>query len=98
QRDLHSFPTRRSSDLPRPGRLRYTYGDGSWREIGAYYLEGLEGDDADAQGIFHRHAVISLVAPDPWFYSEGVRAAKWEYREGTRSEEHTSELQSRENL
>src|SRR5690606_39465187 len=64
-RDLHSFPTRRSSDL-QLGRTEPPH------------RLGLDG-------------ILSY---------KGVRfATTWEYRSGhSRSEEHTSELQSRENL
>src|SRR5436309_15297332 len=58
-RHLHSFPTRRSSDLVNGGRLTHYPGDYQ------YYLDKTAADSA---------------------------------RTALRSEEHTSELQSRENL
>src|SRR5690606_40589881 len=75
---LHSFPTRRSSDLDQPGRLEVRVDWGRYR---------LEVYDA-ATGI----------ASSQRFY------AGWWAQPGSggtpdkRSEEHTSELQSRENL
>src|SRR5690606_41655236 len=78
-RDLHSFPTRRSSDLPLGGGDHYggiiTWGDFEVSDLGGL-IEALEqAKPGDVVYIPDEH-VIDL----------------------TRSEEHTSELQSRENL
>src|SRR5687768_17958610 len=78
-RDLHSFPTRRSSDLSRA----------------AYKLEELvERDRLLKPGM----VVVDLgAAPGGW--SQWVRKALDEMAPGNpRSEEHTSELQSRLHL
>src|SRR5690606_39527296 len=83
-RDLHSFPTRRSSDL-------------SVRTL------------PDRAGRCHRSARTAVAdttpscagsaAPcDPWRGAARAAAASAPIHAGTRSEEHTSELQSRENL
>src|SRR4051812_49656804 len=68
-RDLHSFPTRRSSDLPEQG--------------------GVHGDDAGDPVRPRESAAWDLFAP----ISQPVG-----YRGPSRSEEHTSELQSHVNL
>src|SRR5205823_14205807 len=70
-RDLHSFPTRRSSDLPAPA-------DAGWREAAALEPQLL----AD---------LAQMVGPAARFRYEAGRIIM---REGHRSEEHTSELQS----
>lgn len=54
---------------PRPGRLRVTRSDGSWREIAAVYLDGLGWADADGIGATDDLPVVELVAPDPWWQS-----------------------------
>src|SRR5690606_41577437 len=74
QQNLHSFPTRRSSDLPPlkgPDQL----------QVAPYSLEGL---NANAQFVITSAAKYPEVA--------------YRWGEMMRSEEHTSELQSRENL
>src|SRR5690606_42076803 len=73
RRDLHSFPTRRSSDLGAVGVV-----DGE-RDLGAAERGTAGGAGEDD--------VLHLAA------SQGFRALL-----AQRSEEHTSELQSRENL
>src|SRR5690606_42124444 len=90
--DLHSFPTRRSSDLPgyspavlRRADLRFKTGD----------LHGAAED-------YRRR--LTLVPGDPYARLGLVRIALHDGRSTEarrmveRSEEHTSELQSRENL
>src|SRR5690606_40635709 len=84
RRDLHSFPTRRSSDLAgRFARLHRRRGQGPGPAQGAggrsVYPGPLAGDDAAMGGFLLQSA--DSVFPDQ-----------------LRSEEHTSELQSRENL
>src|SRR5690606_40600919 len=79
-RDLHSFPTRRSSDLSQvddsaPG-AHFVYLAGALRQFDLAYLH--------------------LVAPDAVEPESLDRALAVQMRR--RSEEHTSELQSRENL
>src|SRR5690606_41607631 len=70
-RDLHSFPTRRSSDLRRPVAGG---GDRQLAEVRAEFTAGRGGH----QWLHPIHQAEGAVQP--------------------RSEEHTSELQSRENL
>src|SRR5205814_6132924 len=89
-RDLHSFPTRRSSDLrifltecrfgiDSQGRIA-----GSGSELSASHaLESFEGENLPASGLSRSHIVKKN--PSPAF---PVR----------RSEEHTSELQSLRHL
>src|SRR5207302_3884082 len=79
-RDLHSFPTRRSSDLAPDGQL-HPLQQGFWEEHGlqcGYCTPGMI------------MAAVGLLQDNP-------KPSEREIREG-RSEEHTSELQSRENL
>src|SRR5436309_11763376 len=70
-RDLHSFPTRRSSDLPRPFPQMTV-------------LENL--------------MLVPLRQAGERFWNNWGRAGRVRRQERLRSEEHTSELQSRENL
>src|SRR5690606_41618559 len=85
-RDLHSFPTRRSSDLP-DGVYALRYG------LAALIASVVYVTLFFALAILLRNAVIAgLVYALMW---EGTLAA---WVPGARSEEHTSELQSRENL
>src|SRR5690242_20963185 len=72
-RDLHSFPTRRSSDLPATGQRRAEAGAGTQVHAPAHL--------GHARRPTPRH-----------------RARQPEYAPLSRSEEHTSELQSHVNL
>lgn len=47
-----------------PGTLVVTRPDGSTRQIGAYYVEGLEGDE---DGWLAESAVITFLAEEPWW-------------------------------
>src|SRR5690606_40839814 len=89
-RDLHAFPTRRSSDLrvaiddfgagySSLGRLRNMPIDSV--KLDRSFVRGLEGDDMRVRLIVRAAVVLA----------HGLGAK-------VRSEEHTSELQSRENL
>ncbi len=53
-----------------PGRLRITRGDGSQREILAYYSSGLEGEPEDGTWL-QVTAVINLLCPDPFWRRVG---------------------------
>src|SRR5690606_41712786 len=84
QRDLHSFPTRRSSDL------HHASGRGAAAAAGGHQARA-----RSLQGFGSGH-----VGPAGWpgsrdFHVDSVGSAA---DQGWRSEEHTSELQSRENL
>src|SRR5690606_42118401 len=83
-RDLHSFPTRRSSDLEL-GRGVRLYGDGAFVAVPPY-------DWWD-----HRSTLRWVEHPD---HTDLRPAPSWLLQccHVPRSEEHTSELQSRENL
>src|SRR5690606_42127448 len=90
RRNLHSFPTRRSSDLPRPvSNLKPAF---SQFKIG--WMTGVD-------------TLYAGLLAEPWFTEKPLHlkyvvsggtalrsstATQWQ-----RSEEHTSELQSREN-
>src|SRR5690606_41867296 len=80
-RDLHPFPTRRSSDLPQGGSSQ-TGRAGTETHTGAGGAEG--------------RPRVRLAARPP--HGEGCRHRGRPYSRHGRSEEHTSELQSRENL
>src|SRR5690606_41801548 len=84
-RDLHSSPTRRSSDLPHPHRAAMTGGVVPFRfhALVSLHVSGCRSGDAPCHDpVWH---LESLGRIDP---IAGL----------VRSEEHTSELQSRENL
>src|SRR5207302_8751850 len=88
-RDLHSFPTRRSSDLVPEAiarGLRVIDLSGAWRlqHRGNRQVYGFEDKDNQRAAVLQNEAVYGL----PELHGEAIR----------RSEEHTSELQSRENL
>lgn len=62
---------------PSPGRLRVTNVDGTWREVKANYLGGLENvNDSSPDG---RPAVVQLFCPEPWFYGEASAALTFDY-------------------
>src|SRR5690606_40032031 len=81
-RDLHSFPTRRSSDLPSHGLL----------------LRHTDRRDATAWHSLHRIGARPPPAPFQDLVGAATVAAVHRQRLYLRSEEHTSALQSRENL
>src|SRR5690606_39765697 len=83
---LHSFPTRRSSDLwaSSPAALRR-----SWCSS----LPGGTGLSSPLPGV-----IVFVGAPAPGANSVARLLARWVSSPAARSEEHTSELQSRENL
>src|SRR5690606_41897181 len=86
-RDLHSFPTRRSSDLLRAGLLRLL-GEGLEQALQRIETCCAAGAEASLFDGFDDRAVRGV---------RQMRAAAGALL-GERSEEHTSELQSRENL
>lgn len=57
-----------AAGAPRPGVLRVTRPDGTWRELSALYVDGLSWTEAEGSGVDWASAVVQLVAPDPWFY------------------------------
>src|SRR5439155_8781192 len=102
--DLHSFPTRRSSDLEVPGAVQFEQWKDEWRaKLMPRIRDSLvkQMDDGRRIGDFEtveRHAQL-LLELDP-LSEDGVRgvmeARAWVG--DRRSEEHTSELQSRGHL
>src|SRR5207302_11285076 len=93
---LHPFPTRRSSDLAAwPLAARAQQPGGRMRRIGV--LMSQSADDAGALALIS--AFAQGLQERGWTIGGNIRI---EYRWGAgdldRSEEHTSELQSRENL
>src|SRR5690606_41167192 len=95
RRDLHPFPTRRSSDLgsaPFPDPIRWSGGGGAF--VG----------NTMASGVFSR-GVVTFDANNLWQVPYDTVDAFHQVSADTlaslasdRSEEHTSEHQSRENL
>src|SRR5690606_41926761 len=93
-RDRPSFPTRRSSDLGHSPTHDLTYDD-------VYLLprrSAVESRfDVDLSTVDGTGATIPIVVANMTAIA-GRRMAETVARRGGRSEEHTSELQSRENL
>src|SRR5690606_42033410 len=93
-RDLHSFPTRRSSDLQGSGWTKYLR-----KPFEAIYTLGIE-TFWGKQRILEVYLNVAEMGPGIY----GIEAAAQTYfhkpasQLSQRSEEHTSELQSRENL
>src|SRR5690606_41296292 len=96
-RDLHSFPTRRSSDLAAK----------SWY-IGAFIFAPLIFMETRRMIYALKLALVAIVltvvytmvkhAIDGFSFASINEAVRPFFRNHVRSEEHTSELQSRENL
>src|SRR5690606_40058231 len=89
--DLHSFPTRRSSDLAtHSGQVIFA----DWSDVGYGYLVIIQ----NSQFITYYAHNTSFNVNSGDFVGRGSVVA-WSGSTGnSRSEEHTSELQSRENL
>lgn len=60
--------------VPRPGVLRITREDGTWRECSAIYLGGMDALPGSSSGATHGTAVVQLLACDPWWYGESTVA------------------------
>src|SRR5690606_41852414 len=96
-RSLHTFPTRRSSDLTCPMVIRAPYGGGI--KGGLYHSQSTE-------SVFIHHAGLKVVVPSNPYDAKGLLLSALRQDDPVlflepkriRSEEHTSELQSRENL
>src|SRR5690606_40183866 len=92
--DLHSFPTRRSSDLKTTiGRLL----DGLFLPTEGRLL--IDGVDIRQYHMAEVRAAVAVAGQSSDLFSGTVKENLLLGRaDATRSEEHTSELQSRENL
>lgn len=79
QREVYSVfaETAPTAGVPTPGTLRVTREDGSWREIHAVYLDGLQGTDEGSLGQQIAQPVLTLVAADPWWYGPNTVAAEF---------------------
>src|SRR5690606_41725880 len=90
-RDLLSFPTRRSSDL-RSERCLVVASSDTRPELGCGREAGVAGDGCCQQ--------VGIIGPhrDCLAYRLAAVIALDQHSCASRSEEHTSELQSRENL
>src|SRR5207302_3821222 len=93
-RDLHSFPTRRSSDLDGAVARGRVGADERRERRGPHFIArvGLEGGARQLRGPHTTELPQRRYARAPYL-RRGVTQGGCE-----RSEEHTSELQSRENL
>src|SRR5690606_41713909 len=87
-RDLHSFPTRRSSDLVESMDYSKLYINGQW-------VESNSKDFIEVENPANREIIGRVPRANKADVDYAVKAAKEAFE---RSEEHTSELQSRENL
>src|SRR5690606_42042381 len=95
-RDLHSFPTRRSSDLPQELAYRFRVNNASGQTV-SYTFLGKAYDIKPRYSSRHTSCAPGEIA----FRKPGSEkvVARYKARDGdTGSEEHTSELQSREKL
>lgn len=72
---LAFLATAPGAGVPVSGTLRVTRSDGTWREIGCLYSDGLGGADEGTISPFIDRAVVQLVCPDPWWYGESSVAA-----------------------
>src|SRR5690606_41171400 len=91
-RDLHSFPTRRSSDLQEVGSQEVDRPQVGGEEVGGPQGAGAQGHEEGRAEEGGPQEIAVGAAPAP-------RPAPPPLPDKTRrSEEHTSELQSRENL
>src|SRR5690606_41345842 len=88
--ELHSFPTRRSSDLAIAASLFFVKADPGYLVLGLVLL-GVGSVVSEIAGVNYNATIEQVATPKNIGRVSG-------YGWGFRSEEHTSELQSRENL
>src|SRR5690606_41665319 len=91
-RDLHSFPTRRSSDL---SGFRKTNNNLSMAQKEAYLIVDIGTGNARVGVVTPAGDILAIKRENVQYHADA------NYEESiyfNRSEEHTSELQSRENL
>src|SRR5690606_41312825 len=89
-RDRHSLPTRRSSDL-------YPFGRSTpLAQVVSMITTGAQPSMSETWPVLYRSLIRSCIAFDP--HTRPEMATVTPYLLFHRSEEHTSELQSRENL
>src|SRR5690606_40797191 len=97
-RAVHSFPTRRSSDLPRAGifvAAGYAWAQKAWSQDATRYV-GYVSVTGESMGTYAWTERFAARSPYP--RSAFSRSSSSAGLTRCRSEEHTSELQSRENL
>src|SRR5690606_39678420 len=92
-RGLHSSPTRRSSDLTMTARVGFSV----LLQLAAYVGVVLLGLGLHLFGVYSL-LLWGLASRSPLAFFRGIRLALATAFSTARSEEHTSELQSRENL
>src|SRR5690606_41232682 len=91
---LHSFPTRRSSDLLKTSLLSFTLALFHLTGFGQV-IKGTVRDNETQKPL--RYATVSVIGQNLRIITRSDGAFTLDVS-GARSEEHTSELQSRENL
>src|SRR5690606_41970084 len=96
--DLHSFPTRRSSDLEKAlnGSQLYSSTTTTTNGTDAPSMQ-LVPNTKESSGSYHKESG-DLKLSDPFYTSNHSIVLNKFNLTSMRSEEHTSELQSRENL
>jgi len=63
--------------------LEFTEGDGIPRYLKCYYKGGMEGSETEGQaGFTWKKFGIQLTAYDPYFYSDDIQVAQWEFGAG----------------
>src|SRR5690606_40431506 len=95
--DLHTFPTRRSSDLDDEGNIWIALWGGS--QVAGYTPRGEALNSIPLPA--SQPSCPAFIGPDArqmLVTSAAVDVDKSDQKDQSRSEEHTSELQSRENL
>src|SRR5690606_41470712 len=95
-RALHSFPTRRSSDLE--ANFIETVKQAAGGALSTERLEACGLGTEDNPVFPGMHEAAATVVGGTLVAAEQVMSGKCEHALNLRSEEHTSELQSRENL
>src|SRR5690606_40767927 len=96
-RELHSFPTRRSSDLETIRVPDIGSGEGEVIELFVKVGDRIEADQSILT-LESDKASMEIPAPKAGVVKSLKVKMGDKLKEGDRSEEHTSELQSRENL
>lgn len=86
RRTIRDLKSRLVSNLnPKKGYcvLKFIEGDGVPRYLKCYYKNGMEGSEAtDQAGFTWKKFGIQLTAYDPYFYSDDVQVASWEFGGG----------------
>jgi hypothetical protein len=86
RRTIRDLKSRLVSNLnPKKGFcvLKFIEGDAVPRYLRCYYKSGMEGSEAvDQAGFTWKKFGIQLTAYDPWFYSDDIQVAQWDFGGG----------------